>query len=139
MQSYGAIIAGHAHPKIVEAITPAAQDGTELRGADRRQMKLAEEICFRVPSCEQVRLVNSGTEATMTAIRLARASPAGQDREVRRQLPRPAADLLLAAGGIGHRHARPVGFGRGHRSGRGPDRRGAVQRGARASTPTWRA
>jgi glutamate-1-semialdehyde 2,1-aminomutase len=72
VQSYGAIIAGHAHPRIIEAITAAASDGTSYGAPTAREVKLAEAISSRVPSCEQVRLVNSGTEATMTALRLAR-------------------------------------------------------------------
>jgi glutamate-1-semialdehyde 2,1-aminomutase len=72
VQSYGAVIAGHAHPKIVEAIVKAASLGTSYGAPTMREARLAEEICARVPSCEMVRLVNSGTEATMTAIRLAR-------------------------------------------------------------------
>jgi glutamate-1-semialdehyde 2,1-aminomutase len=72
VQSYGAIILGHAHRKVVEAVTAAAADGTSYGAPTAREMKLAEAITERVPSCEQVRFVNSGTEATMTALRLAR-------------------------------------------------------------------
>jgi glutamate-1-semialdehyde 2,1-aminomutase len=72
VQSYGAIIAGHAHPKIVEAIRAAAGDGTSYGAPTEREVLLAEEIGRRVPSCEKVRMVSSGTEATMTALRLAR-------------------------------------------------------------------
>lgn len=72
VQSYGAIIAGHAHPSIVDAITSAAADGTSFGAPTEREVLLAEAITERVPSCAMVRLVSSGTEATMTAIRLAR-------------------------------------------------------------------
>ena len=72
VQSYGAVIAGHAHPRIVEAIVAAAADGTSYGAPTAREVKLAEAVIERVPSCEQLRLVNSGTEATMTALRLAR-------------------------------------------------------------------
>ena len=72
VQSYGAIIAGHAHPVIVEALREAAGEGTSYGAPTEREVLLAEAICERVPSCEMVRLVSSGTEATMTAIRLAR-------------------------------------------------------------------
>jgi glutamate-1-semialdehyde 2,1-aminomutase len=72
VQSYGAIIAGHAHPAIVEAVQRAAADGTSYGAPTEREVVLAEEICARVPSCELVRLVSSGTEATMSAIRAAR-------------------------------------------------------------------
>ncbi len=74
VQSYGAIIAGHAHPKIVEAVRTAAGDGTSYGAPTQREVLLAEEIAERVPSCEKVRLVASGTEATMTALRLARGA-----------------------------------------------------------------
>jgi glutamate-1-semialdehyde 2,1-aminomutase len=72
VQSYGAIIAGHAHPAIVEAVRRAALDGTSYGAPTEREVVLAEEICARVPSCQLVRLVSSGTEATMSAIRVAR-------------------------------------------------------------------
>jgi glutamate-1-semialdehyde 2,1-aminomutase len=72
VQSYGAIIAGHAHPAIVEAVQRAAVDGTSYGAPTEREVVLAEEIAARMPSCEMVRLVSSGTEATMSAIRVAR-------------------------------------------------------------------
>src|ERR1700760_1289844 len=72
VQSYGASILGHAHPKVVEAIRVAAGDGTSYGAPTRREVELAEEICARVEGCDQVRLVNSGTEAAMSAVRLAR-------------------------------------------------------------------
>jgi glutamate-1-semialdehyde 2,1-aminomutase len=72
VQSYGAIVAGHGHPAIVEAVQRAAADGTSYGAPTRREVELAEQICARVPSCEMVRLVSSGTEATMSAIRTAR-------------------------------------------------------------------
>jgi glutamate-1-semialdehyde 2,1-aminomutase len=72
VQSYGAIIAGHAHPAIVEAVQRAAMDGTSYGAPTEREVLLAEELTRRVPSCEMVRLVSSGTEATMSAIRVAR-------------------------------------------------------------------
>lgn len=72
VQSYGAIIAGHAHPDSVKAIQAAAELGTSYGAPTEREVLLAEQICERVPSVEMVRLVNSGTEATMSAIRLAR-------------------------------------------------------------------
>jgi len=72
VQSYGAIIAGHAHPAIVAAVQEAAAGGTSYGAPTEREVLLAEQIIERVPSCEMVRLVSSGTEATMSAIRLAR-------------------------------------------------------------------
>ena len=72
VQSYGAVILGHAHPAVTDAIQRAALDGTSYGAPTAREVKLAEEIAARVPSVELMRLVNSGTEATMTALRLAR-------------------------------------------------------------------
>jgi glutamate-1-semialdehyde 2,1-aminomutase len=72
VQSYGAIIAGHAHPSVAEAVRRAVADGTSYGAPTEREVLLAEEICARVPSCRMVRLVSSGTEATMSAIRVAR-------------------------------------------------------------------
>ncbi|HUW03610.1 MAG TPA: glutamate-1-semialdehyde 2,1-aminomutase [Acidimicrobiales bacterium] len=72
VQSYGAIIAGHAHPDSVKAIQAAAEMGTSYGAPTEREVLLAEKICDRVASVDMVRLVNSGTEATMSAIRLAR-------------------------------------------------------------------
>jgi glutamate-1-semialdehyde 2,1-aminomutase len=72
VQSWGASILGHAHPKVVEAVQRAAADGTSYGAPTEREVLLAEAIRARVPSCERVRLVSSGTEATMSAIRVAR-------------------------------------------------------------------
>jgi glutamate-1-semialdehyde 2,1-aminomutase len=74
VQSWGASILGHAHPKIVEAVQLAAGDGTSFGAPTAREVELAETICARVPSVEKVRLVSSGTEAAMTAVRLARGA-----------------------------------------------------------------
>ena len=74
VQSYGAVIAGHAHPRIVEAIRSAVGDGTSFGAPTPREVLLAEAISERVPSCEKVRMVNSGTEATMSVIRVARGA-----------------------------------------------------------------
>ncbi len=74
VQSWGASILGHAHPKIVEAVQRAAADGTSFGAPTAREVELAELICDRVPSVEKVRLVSSGTEASMTAVRLARGA-----------------------------------------------------------------
>jgi glutamate-1-semialdehyde 2,1-aminomutase len=101
VQSYGAIIHGHAHPHVVEAVQRAAGDGTSYGAPTPREMKLAEAVVERVPSCERVRLMSSGTEATMTAVRLARGAT-GRDRIVIfAGNYHGAADPLLAAGGSG--------------------------------------
>ena len=101
VQSYGAIILGHAHPVVVDAITRAAADGTSYGAPTEREVLLAEAICERVPSVEQVRLVSSGTEATMSAIRLARGFT-GRNKVVKfAGNYHGHSDLLLAAGGSG--------------------------------------
>lgn len=82
VQSYGAIIAGHAHPAIVEAVRTAALGGSSYGAPTESEVLLAEAISERVPSCEKARLVSSGTEATMSALRLARAAT-GRDRFVK--------------------------------------------------------
>jgi glutamate-1-semialdehyde 2,1-aminomutase len=73
VQSWGPLIFGHADPETVEAVREAALDGTSFGASTEREVELAEEIVAAVPSVEQVRLVSSGTEAAMTALRLARA------------------------------------------------------------------
>jgi glutamate-1-semialdehyde 2,1-aminomutase len=70
--SWGPMILGHAHPAVLEAVTAAAARGTSFGAATAGEVELAEEIVARTP-VEKVRLVNSGTEATMSAVRLARA------------------------------------------------------------------
>src|SRR6478609_3363303 len=72
VQSYGASILGHAHPKVVAAVQEAATRGSTFGSPTEGEVRLAEELCARVPGMEQVRLVSSGTEATMSAIRVAR-------------------------------------------------------------------
>jgi glutamate-1-semialdehyde 2,1-aminomutase len=72
--SWGPMILGHAHPAVLEAITRAAERGTSFGAPTERETHLAELIQQAVPSIERVRLVNSGTEATMSAIRLARGA-----------------------------------------------------------------
>jgi glutamate-1-semialdehyde 2,1-aminomutase len=101
VQSYGAIVLGHAHPVVTAAISTAAAGGTSYGAPTPREMKLAEVIRERVPSCERVRLMNSGTEATSTAVRLARGFT-GRDRIVIFHGNfHGATDALLAAGGSG--------------------------------------
>lgn len=71
--SWGPMILGHAHPAIVEAVQRATELGTSFGAATRMEIEMAEQIRAMVDSVEMVRMVNSGTEATMSAIRLARA------------------------------------------------------------------
>lgn len=101
VQSYGAIILGHADEHVTRAVAAAAAAGTSYGAPTPREMKLAEAISERVASCEQVRLMNSGTEATSTAVRLARGAT-GRDRLVTFAGNfHGATDALLAAGGSG--------------------------------------
>ena len=74
MCSWGPLIAGHAHPEVVAAVTAAAKRGTSYGAPTEAESELAEEVSARIPSAEMVRMVNSGTEATMSTIRLARAA-----------------------------------------------------------------
>jgi len=72
--SWGAIILGHSHPAVVSAIRAAAARGTSYGAPHEGEILLAEEICRALPWVEMLRFVNSGTEATMSAVRLARAA-----------------------------------------------------------------
>jgi glutamate-1-semialdehyde 2,1-aminomutase len=72
--SWGPLIHGHAHPEIVAAVVAAAQLGTSFGAPTAGEVDLAEEVSRRVPSVEMLRMTSSGTEATMSAIRLARAA-----------------------------------------------------------------
>ncbi|HYM16663.1 MAG TPA: glutamate-1-semialdehyde 2,1-aminomutase [Dehalococcoidia bacterium] len=71
--SWGPLILGHAHPAVVEVLQKAAERGTSYGATTELEVELARLVCGAVPSIEQVRFVNSGTEATMSALRLARA------------------------------------------------------------------
>jgi len=111
VQSYGAVIAGHAHPAIVDAVQRAAADGTSFGAPTEREVLLAEAIGERVPSCQQVRLVASGTEATMSAIRLARGFT-GRSTVVKfAGNYHGHGDALLAESGSGVAHVAADGHG----------------------------
>jgi glutamate-1-semialdehyde 2,1-aminomutase len=71
--SWGPLILGHAHSEVVKAVTEAARRGTTFGAPTAEEVELAEQICARLGSVEMVRMTSSGTEATMSAIRLARA------------------------------------------------------------------
>ena len=79
MQSWGPLIAGHAHPDVVAAVTSAAGRGTSFGAPTEVEVSLAREVVERVPSAEMVRMTSSGTEATMSVLRLARAAT-GRDK-----------------------------------------------------------
>jgi glutamate-1-semialdehyde 2,1-aminomutase len=89
--SWGALILGHAHPKIVQAITEQARRGTSYGMPTELEVELATKIRKALPSCEKVRFVSSGTEATMSALRLARAAT--------------GRDLLIKFDGCYHGHS----------------------------------
>ena len=101
VQSWGASIVGHAHPKIVEAVQAAAADGTSFGAPTEREVLLAERVADRVPSVEMLRLVSSGTEAGMTVVRLARGA-SGRDKIVKfAGCYHGHLDALLVAAGSG--------------------------------------
>jgi len=72
--SWGPLILGHAHPAVLAAVETAAVGGTSFGAATEAEVELAEEVVARVPSAEMIRMTSSGTEAAMSAIRLARAA-----------------------------------------------------------------
>jgi glutamate-1-semialdehyde 2,1-aminomutase len=99
--SWGPLIAGHAHPRVVEAVRAAAGRGTSFGAPTEAEVELAEEVARRVPAVERLRMVSSGTEATMSAARLARAAT-GRPKLVKfAGCYHGHADALLAAAGSG--------------------------------------
>jgi glutamate-1-semialdehyde 2,1-aminomutase len=99
--SWGPMVAGHTHPKVVEAVQSAAAKALSFGAPTATEIDLAEAICRLVPSIEMVRLVSSGTEATMTAIRLARGFT-GRDAIVKFEgCYHGHADSLLVKAGSG--------------------------------------
>ena len=132
VQSYGAVLLGHAHPAVVAAVSAAAGDGTTFGAPTAGEVLLAEAICERVAGCEQVRFVSSGTEAAMSAVRLARGFT-GRDRIVKfdgcyHGHCRRAARRRRERG----RDPRAAGIGRGPDGGGGRHPRRPLQRRARA-------
>jgi glutamate-1-semialdehyde 2,1-aminomutase len=101
VQSYGASILGHAHPAIIDAVQRAAARGTSYGAPTEGEVFLAEAIRDRVPGCELVRLTSSGTEAAMSAVRVARGAT-GRSRVVKfAGCYHGHSDSLLAGGGSG--------------------------------------
>jgi glutamate-1-semialdehyde 2,1-aminomutase len=99
--SWGPMILGHAHPAVVQAVQEAATTGLSFGAPTAREIDMAELLCRLVPSMEQVRLVSSGTEATMSAIRLARGFT-GRDKIVKFEgCYHGHADSLLVKAGSG--------------------------------------
>jgi len=101
VMSWGPLVFGHADPETVAAVVEAAADGTTFGAPTEAEVELAAEIASAMPSIEQVRLVSSGTEAAMSAVRLARAAT-GRDRVLKfAGCYHGHADALLAAAGSG--------------------------------------
>ncbi|MFD2366816.1 glutamate-1-semialdehyde 2,1-aminomutase [Pseudoduganella sp. GCM10020061] len=99
--SWGPAIVGHAHPEVVKAVQDAATRGLSFGAPTEGEIEMAEEICRLVPSIEQVRLVSSGTEATMSALRLARGFT-GRDKIIKFEgCYHGHADSLLVKAGSG--------------------------------------
>ncbi|HEY8323797.1 MAG TPA: glutamate-1-semialdehyde 2,1-aminomutase [Ktedonobacterales bacterium] len=99
--SWGPLILGHAHPQVVEAVTAAARRGTSYGAPTEAETRLAELVIEAVPSIELVRFVNSGTEATMSALRVARAAT-GREKIIKFAGGYHGhADMLLVAAGSG--------------------------------------
>lgn len=101
VQSYGASILGHADPAVVAAVTDAAKAGTTYGAPTEREVELAELVCEWVPGVEMIRMTSSGTEAAMSAIRLARGAT-GRKKVVKfAGCYHGHVDSLLVAGGSG--------------------------------------
>ena len=92
--SWGAVIVGHAHPAVVNAVQQAALDGMGFGAPTERECVFAERLCAMMPSIDMVRAVNSGTEAVMSAVRVARGYT--------------SRDLLVKFAGCYHGHADPM-------------------------------
>ncbi|MEP0712154.1 MAG: aminotransferase class III-fold pyridoxal phosphate-dependent enzyme, partial [Algoriphagus sp.] len=82
INSWGPMLLGHNHPKVKAAVIAAMEDGTSFGAPTAREVEIAELIVSMVPSIEKVRMVNSGTEATMSAIRVARGFT-GRDKFIK--------------------------------------------------------
>jgi glutamate-1-semialdehyde 2,1-aminomutase len=80
--AYGPLILGHGHPAVKEALHAAAETGTAFGASTEAELELAQRVCARMPAIEMLRFVNSGTEATMSALRLARAAT-GRERLIK--------------------------------------------------------
>jgi glutamate-1-semialdehyde 2,1-aminomutase len=101
LAAFGPIITGHAHPKVTEAIIRAAMDGTLYGTPTEHEIRLAEVLKAAIPSMDKVRFVNSGTEAVMTTIRVARAFT-GRNKIIKfAGCYHGHADLVLVAAGSG--------------------------------------
>ena len=100
VQSWGPLLFGHADPETVAAVREAALEGTSFGAPTEREVELAAEIVDAVPSVERVRLVSSGTEAAMSALRLARGFT-HRDRTDNREIDRRGPGMDINILGIG--------------------------------------
>lgn len=99
--SWGPMVAGHAHPKVVRAVQAAAADGLSFGAPTEVEIRMAEKLKAMLPSLERVRMVNSGTEATMSALRLARGHT-GREKIIKfRGCYHGHVDALLVQAGSG--------------------------------------
>ncbi len=99
--SWGPLILGHTHPEVIAAIEGALQNGVSFGAPTRLELEMAHTLCSLLPSMEQVRLVSSGTEATMSALRLARGFT-GRDKIIKFEgCYHGHADALLVKAGSG--------------------------------------
>jgi len=99
--SWGPLIVGHVHPEVIAAVTEVMQHGLSFGAPTELEIEMAEKVCEIVPSMDQVRMVSSGTEATMSAIRLARGHT-GRDKIVKFEgCYHGHADSLLVKAGSG--------------------------------------
>ena len=110
--SWGPLVLGHAHPEVVAAVTAAAGSGTSFGAPTERENTLAEMVAESIPSMERVRFVSSGTEAGMSALRLARAYT-GRDKIVKFEggYHGHADALLVSAGSGAAAHGVPTSAG----------------------------
>ena len=99
--SWGPLIAGHARSEVVDAVRAAVEKGTSYGIPTELELKMARKVVEMVPSIEMVRMVNSGTEATMSAVRLARALPAGKRSSSSADATTGNGDCLLVQSGSG--------------------------------------
>ena len=128
--SWGPLIHGHAHPAILEAVTEAAAPGTSFGAPTAGEVELAEAVTARMPSVDMLRMTSSGTEASMSAIRLARAAT-GRDKLLKfAGAYHGHVDGLLAAGRVRAGHAGHPVLAR-----RARGRRGATPSSCPGTTP----
>jgi glutamate-1-semialdehyde aminotransferase len=155
--SWGPMILGHAHPDVIAAVQAAVVDGLSFGAPTEKEVEIADLLCELVPSMDMVRLVSSGTEATMSAIRLARGYT-GRDVLIKFEgcyhghsdsllvkagsglldLRQPVVVRRAGRSGPAHHGAglqRPAAAGRRLRQASGPDRRGHRRAGGRQHEP----